>query len=155
MLTEAERHEIEEEIAAVREHTRAAVVEALKVVQRRRGWVSDDDLGDVATCLGLTRTEVDAVATFYNKIFRRQVGRHVLLICDSVTCWIMGYHDLLEHLRAKWGMELGETTADNRFTLLPVACLGLCEQAPAMLLDGELYGNLTPARLDEILATHA
>ncbi|HOF89842.1 MAG TPA: NADH-quinone oxidoreductase subunit NuoE [Armatimonadota bacterium] len=154
MLTEQERHEIDEEVAAVRGHARAAVVEALKVVQRRRGWVSDDDLRDVAACLGMTPAEVDAVATFYNKIFRRRVGRHVLLICDSVSCWIVGYHALLEHLRARWGLELGATTADDRFTLLPVACLGLCEQAPAMLLDGELYGNLTPARLDAILATH-
>ncbi len=135
-------------------HTRAAVVEALKIVQRRRGWVSDDGVRDVADYLAMTTAEVDAVATFYNKIFRRQVGRHVILICDSVSCWIVGYHDLLRHLKEQWQVDLGGTTADDRFTLLPVACLGLCEQAPAMLVDGELYGKLTPARLDEILGEY-
>ena len=155
MLTEQERHEIEEEIGMVHGHRRAAVIEALKIVQRYRGWVADDGVRDIAACLGMTPAEVDAVATFYNKIFRRQVGRHVILICDSVSCWITGYHDMLAHLRERWQLEPGMTTADGRFTLLPVACLGHCEQAPVMRVDEDIHGRLTPERVDEILAEYA
>lgn len=154
MLTEQERHEIEEELHAVHGHQRAVVIEALKIVQRGRGWVDDDAVRDVAAVLALTPAEIDSVATFYNKIFRRPVGRHVIMICDSVSCWITGFHDILAHMRATLGIELGMTTADGRFTLVPVACLGLCEQAPAMLVDGDLYGYLTPERVDAILATY-
>ncbi len=154
MLTEQEQHEIEAEVRAVHGHARAAVIEALKIVQQRHGWVDDDAVRDVAAGLGMTPAEVDAVATFYNKIFRQPVGRHVIMICDSVSCWITGFHAVQAHMQASLGIELGGTTADGRFTLVPVACLGLCEQAPAMLVDGEAYGNLTPERVDEILATY-
>lgn len=151
MLTEQEQREIEEEIGAVHGHHRAAVVEALKIVQRYRGWVSDDGIRDVAACLGLTTAEVDSVATFYNMLFRRQVGRHVIFVCDSVSCWITGYLAVLRHLRARWQLEPGMTTADGRFTLLPIACLGHCELAPVMRVDEDIHGNLTPEKVDDIL----
>lgn len=153
MLSEHEKHEIDEELKTLPQR-RAAVPEALKAVQRHRGWVSDDGVRDIAEYLGVTPAEVDSVATFYSAIFRRPVGRHVIMICDSVSCWITGYHGLLEHLTRRLGIGLGETTADGRFTLLPNACLGLCEQAPAMLVDREPYGNLTPDKIDEILSRY-
>ena len=102
----------------------------------------------------MTPDELDSVATFYNLIFRRPVGRHVILVCDSVTCWVMGYDAVREHLTAQLGIELGETTADGCFTLLPIACLGACDQAPVMMIDGKLYGSLTPQKIDEILARY-
>ena len=151
MLTDLEQQQIAEEIS----HwpTRDAVVpEALKIVQRARGWVSDESVADIATELGMTADEVDSVATFYNLIFRRPVGRHVILICDSVSCWIMGYHPIREHLSARLGITLGQTTPDGRFTLLPTECLGACDHAPAMMIGEEFYGDLTPDRVDEILA---
>lgn len=150
MLTEKEKAEIEAESACYERRT-AAAPEALKIVQRRRGWVSDADLVEVADFLQMTPAELDGVATFYNLIFRRPVGRHVLFICDSVSCWLVGYHALREHLTARLGITLGETTPDGRFTLLPIACLGACDQAPAMMIDGELHGLLTPEKVDEIL----
>jgi NADH-quinone oxidoreductase subunit E len=78
----------------------------------------------------------------------------VISICDSVSCYATGYDDILAHLRQKLGVALGGTTADGRFTLLPAACLGLCEMAPAMMIDGDVHGKLTPARVDEILARY-
>ena len=151
MLTPEERREIEAEIGAA-EKKRAAAPDALKVVQQRRGWVSDEDLREVAGLLDMSPCELDSIATFYCGIYRRPVGRHVILICDSVSCWIMGYNVLREHLTARLGIALGETTADGRFTLLPAACLGVCEQAPAMLGDGDVHGRLTPEKVDEVLA---
>jgi NADH-quinone oxidoreductase subunit E len=150
MLTEEVKAQIEEQVQHY-DHMRAGCVEALKIVQQHHGWVSDQDLRDVASLLDMTPDELDGVATFYNMIFRRSVGRHVILICDSVTCWIMGYEDLLAHLVERLGIGLGETTADGRFTLLPVPCLGTCDHAPALMIDDELHRDLNRERLDQIL----
>lgn len=127
-------------------------IAALKIVQKYRGWVSDDALGDLSPVLGMSHAEIDSVATFYNLIFRRPVGRHVILVCDSVSCWIMGEQRLMDHLKIKLGICPGETTSDGEFTLLPTVCLGHCEQAPVMMLDGEIIGNLTDEKIDQVLA---
>jgi NADH-quinone oxidoreductase subunit E len=150
MLTEGEREEIRAQLGQY-DHKRAGCVEALKMVQARHGWVSDGHLREVAELLDMTAEELDAVATFYSLIFRRPVGRHVILICDSITCWIMGYEDLLAHLSGRLGIGLGETSQDGRFTLLPIPCLGCCDHAPAMMIDDTLYGDLSREKIDEIL----
>jgi NADH-quinone oxidoreductase subunit E len=150
MLSEEEKKEIEEELS----HSptkQAVLIEALKVVQRHRRWVSDDSLKELAEYLEMSTGELDSVATFYNLIFRREVGEHVILICDSVSCWIMGYDTVLDHLRKKLGIGLGETSKDGKFTLLTIPCLGVCEKAPAMIVDRETYGDLTPERIDQII----
>lgn len=153
MLTEPEQKEIEAEVALA-EQKRAAAADALKIVQRHRGWISDEALRDVAALLDMSPCELDSVATFFCGLYRRPVGRHVILICDSVSCWIMGYHPLRDHLTKGLGIELGQTTPDNRFTLLPTACLGVCEQAPALMIDHEVHGNLTPEKVDELLTRY-
>ena len=150
MLTEDERNEIQAVIERY-DQKRAACVEALQIVQSHRGWVSDESIRDISELLGMTPDELDSVATFYSLIYRRPVGKHVILICDSVTCWIMGYEDLLAHLTDRLGIGLGETTQDGRFTLLPVACLGACEHAPAMMIGDELYVDLDRLKIDRIL----
>jgi NADH-quinone oxidoreductase subunit E len=96
----------------------------------------------------MSPTDLDSVATFYNLIFRKPVGRHVIMICDSVSCWIMGYDRMRKHLRERLGIELGETTPDNRFTLLPIVCLGCCDRAPAMMVDSDLCSDLDPQKID-------
>ncbi len=154
MLSDQEKHEIEAELAHY-EHKRAACVEALKIIQRSRGWVQDDGLHDAAEALGMTDEELDSVATFYNLIFRRPVGRHVILICNTISCWIMGYNPVREHLSRKLEIGLGETSADGRFTMLPVPCLGACDHGPAMMIGHELYGDLTPERIDSILEKYS
>ncbi len=150
LLTEDELREIDREIALLPEK-RAACIEALKVVQHHRRWVSDDCVEAIAGYLGISAAEVDSVATFYNLIFRKPVGRHVILLCDSISCYVMGYPDLYRHLHEKLNISFGETTPDNRFTLLPNACLGTCDHAPALMINNELYRDLTCAKLDEIL----
>ena len=111
-------------------------------MQRHRRWISDEALADIGELLGLSPDEVDARATFYNLIFRQPVGRHVILVCDSFACFVMGYEEMRRHLEERLGIGLGETTADGRFTLLPIVCLGACHLAPAMEIDGELHGPL-------------
>lgn len=154
MLTEEEKKEITAELAHC-EHKSAASIEALKVVQKRRGWVSDASIRDLASLLDMTPAELDGVATFFNFIYRKPVGRHVIAICDSMVCWSLGYDPLRELLRKKLGIGFGETTEDNRFTLLPASCLGACDRAPAMLVDEDLYSPVTPEMLDRILERYA
>lgn len=150
MLSEKEIQEITAELAHCVTKASASI-EALNIVQRHRGWVSDEAVKDVAGMLDMTPHELDAVATFYSFIFRRPVGRHVILICDSISCFVMGYNPLLDILKSKMGIAFGETTADNRFTLLPISCLGACDRAPAMMVDEDLYGPVTAEMMEEIL----
>ena len=150
MLSEQERREIEDLLSHY-DHKQAACVEALKVVQQHRGWVADDSLHDVAELLTMTPEEVDGLATFYNLIFRRPVGRHVILVCDSISCWILGYEELVKHMEEQLGIQMGQTTADGQFTLLPIPCLGACDRGPAMMVDDELYTNLDKDEIDSIL----
>jgi NADH-quinone oxidoreductase subunit E len=150
MLTEEEKREIEPELQHY-EQKQAACIEAMKIIQRHRGWVSDESIQDIARLLEMTPDELDSVATFYNLIFRRPVGKHVILMCDSVSCWIMGYEGLRKHLTQRLGINLGETTPDGRFTLLPVVCLGTCDHAPALMIDNDLYRDLDPEKIDAIL----
>lgn len=151
MLTETDIQEIRSHLAHYPQK-RAACVEALKAIQKRYRWVNDEHLAQLAALLDMTADELDSVATFYNLIYRQPIGRHVVLLCDSVSCWIMGYETVLAHLLKRLGVSaLGQTSPDDRFTLLPTACLGACDHAPAMMIDDELYGDLNEAMIDSIL----
>ena len=153
MLSEQERKKIAEEMK-LHEQPRGAISEALLIVQEHRGWVPDEALSDVAGMLGVSTADVEAVATFYELIFRKPVGKHVILLCDSVSCWITGEERLEEHLQKRLGVALGGTTPDGQFTLLPAGCLGACDLGPAMIIDGTLYDTLTPEKADEILSKY-
>jgi len=150
MLADQEKREIDEELLKY-DRKRAAAPETLKIVQKYRGWISNESLDDIARYLDMTTHELDSVATCYNLIFRKPVGRHIILICDSVSCWIMGYEQVVKHIKRRLGVDLGQTTSDRRFTLLPVACLGACDKAPAMIIDNDLHVELSPTKVDEIL----
>lgn len=150
MLSDEERREIEAEIGHY-EYRQAACIEALKIVQRTRGWISDETIQDLTGILEMTADEIDNVATFYNLIFRQPVGDHVILLCDSVSCWLMGYEELHGHLRQRLGVDLGQTTEDGAFTVLPMVCLGACDHAPVMMVDEDLHEDLTPEKVDQIL----
>ena len=132
-------------------HPREMVIDVLRAIQEQHGWVSDDGIELTAQILGLPVIEVEEVATFYDKIFRYPVGRHVIHVCDSICCWSRGGEELFGYLRQKLGIEAGETTTDGTFTLLPTCCLGACGEAPAMMIGRETYGDLTPERIDAIL----
>src|SRR5512142_1098899 len=154
MLTDAEKREIDEE-ASHYDDKRAVSIEALKIVQHHRGWVSDEALRDVAEYVGMSEADLDGVATFYNLILRKPVGRHVIWVCNSVSCWVMGYESVRDYISSKLSVPEGGTTADGRFTLLPIVCLGACDLAPAMQVDDDLHGQLTPEKVDQILERYA
>jgi NADH-quinone oxidoreductase subunit E len=149
-LTPEEMAEIDHEIALVPVR-RAAAIEALKIVQQHRGWISDDSLQAIAGYLEISPEELDSVATFYNLVFRRPVGRNIILLCDSISCYVMGYEKIYEQIRERLGIAFGQTTPDGRYTLLPNPCLGTCDHAPALMINNELFRDVTEENLDEIL----
>jgi NADH-quinone oxidoreductase subunit E len=153
MLTEEEKKEILVEIKQY-PYPAVACIDALKIIQHHRGWVSDESVKDIAQLLEISNEEVDGVATFYSRIYRKPVGRNVILICDSVSCMIMGYESLYEYLSEKLGIRFGGTTSDGRFTLLPVSCLGDCDNAPAMMINNDHFNRLTSEIIDKLLVDY-
>ena len=153
MLTEAEIQAIDHEISLLPQK-KAGVIEALKIIQQHRGWVSDESVEAIAAYLEISPAEVDSVATFYNLIFRKPVGRHVILLCDSISCYIMGYDKLYVVLQQLVGIRFGETSPDGRFTLLPNVCLGCCDRAPALMIDEDLFIDVKVEMLDQLLSVY-
>lgn len=150
MLNAEERQEIEAQLARHGDG-RAAGLEALQIVQRHRGWVSDEAIAGIAQLLGLAVAELEGIATFYNLVFRRPVGRHVICVCDSVSCWLMGGTAVREQIAKRLGVEPGGTTSDDRFTLLPTVCLGACDHAPVMMIDDDLHLDIDAAKIERLL----
>ena len=150
MLTPEERAEIEAEFPHY-PNRKAVCIDAMKIVQAHRGWLSDQALQDIGELLEVSTADLDSVATFYNLLFRHPVGRHVIYLCDSVSCWIMGSDRQFSHVCQRLKIVPGETAADGRFTLLPIVCLGACDHAPVMMIDGDTHFDLTPEKIDGIL----
>jgi len=150
MLSHEEKEKIQEEIK-ICPYPSAACIDALKIVQHHRGWISDEAIVDVATELGMSTEEVDSIATFYTRIYRKPVGRNVILVCDGISCMIMGYESVYKYISDKLSIRFGETTPDDRFTLLPITCLGDCNHAPALMINNDLHNNLSVSKIDEIL----
>lgn len=150
MLSDHEKNEIQKEIELY-PYPQAACIDALKIVQQHRGWLSDEAIKDVADELSMAVEEVDSIATFYTRLYRRPVGRNVILVCDSVSCMVMGYETLYKSISEKLSIQFGETTADGRYTLLPISCLGDCDHAPSLMVNNDLYNNTSGMSVDEIL----
>jgi NADH-quinone oxidoreductase subunit E len=130
---------------------REAAVDVMKELQRHYGWLTDEAVGEAADLLGLTPLQVEELATFYEMIYRRPVGKKVIHVCDSISCWSVGCEAVMAHLQNSLGIGPGETTGDGVFTLIPCCCLGNCGEGPTMMVGDALYGRLTPDRVDEIL----
>ncbi len=153
VLSETERSAIEHEMHHY-EDARAASIEALKIVQKARGWVPDGACDAIGAILGIPASDVEGVATFYSQIFRVPVGRHIIRVCDSMTCYIGGHESVLDSIRNEIGIEPGQTTADNRFTLIPVCCLGNCDKAPALMIDDDTFGDVQPGGVAQLLEAY-
>ncbi|SED05962.1 NADH-quinone oxidoreductase subunit NuoE [Pseudomonas anguilliseptica] len=152
-LSEAEQAVIEHEMHHY-EDPRAASIEALKIVQKARGWVPDGAADAIGEILGIPASDVEGVATFYSQIFRQPVGRHIIRVCDSMTCYVGGHESVVAEMQKQLGIGLGETTTDNRFTLLPVCCLGNCDKAPALMIDDDTFGDVQPSGVAQLLEAY-
>ncbi|WP_405119401.1 NADH-quinone oxidoreductase subunit NuoE [Pseudomonas leptonychotis] len=153
-LSDAERSAIEHEMHHY-EDPRAASIEALKIVQKARGWVPDGAADAIGEVLGIPASDVEGVATFYSQIFRQPVGRHIIRVCDSMTCYIGGHESVIESIQQQLGIGLGQTSTDGRFTLLPVCCLGNCDKAPALMIDDDTFGDVSPGSVSQLLEAYS
>jgi len=136
------------------EDPRSASIEALKIVQKERGWVCDDAIYAIAEILGISASDVEGVATFYSQIFRQPVGRHIIRVCDSMTCYISGYESVLDSIKQLLNIDIGQTTQDKRFTLLPVCCLGNCDKSPTLMIDDDTYGKVNVSEINQLLEAY-
>jgi NADH-quinone oxidoreductase subunit E len=149
-LSPEEIAEIEHELTLYPDK-QAVGLEALKIVQKHQGWVSDESLAAIAKYLDISVSELEGVATFFNLVYRHPVGKNVILFCNSVSCWIMGCDGLKDHIKEKLDIDFGETSSCGDFTLIPVPCLGDCDRAPVMMVGPDLHRNLTAEKINKII----
>ena len=131
---------------------RSALLTALHVAQREHDWLSPEVMRDVAEVMELPPAEVASVASFYTMFNRQPVGEHLIQVCTNISCSLLGAEHIVEYLKSKLGIDVGETTPDNKFTLVTVECLGSCGTAPMMQVNDTYYENLTEEKIDRILA---
>jgi NADH-quinone oxidoreductase subunit E len=143
MIPERLKADLERRVTDAVTH-REAAVDVMKELQRHYGWLTDEALVEASQLLGLSPLQVEELATFYEMIYRRPVGHHVVHVCDSISCWTSGGETLLEFLANFLEIKPGSTTADGAVTLLPCSCLGNCGKAPCMMVDEVQYGPMTP-----------
>ena len=153
MLSEQAQIEIDREVAKYPpEQKRAAVMAALRIAQSEKGWLNADILDYVAHRLDIPSIRVAEVATFYSMYDLQPVGKHKILLCTNISCMLRGSDVIVKHLEDKLDIKMGQTTRDGKFTLREVECLAACGGAPMMQVNDEYIENLTPERVDEILA---
>lgn len=153
-LSAEEIAEIEHEMTLYPDK-KAVGLEALKIVQKHQGWVSDESLLAISKFLDIPAADLEGVATFFNLLYRQPVGKNVILFCDSVSCWIMGCEGIKSHIKEKLNIDYGETSKDGNFTFLPVPCLGDCDKAPVMMVGPDLHRNLTPEKINSIISDYS
>jgi NADH-quinone oxidoreductase subunit E len=147
----------QEQIAEVRRlqglypDKQGALLPVLHMAQDAFGYISLETEEYVASLFQMSPAHVHEVVTFYTLFFQQPTGRHIVSVCHNLSCHLMGAKSIVEHLTRRLGVEVGETTADGRVTLLTVECLCACEQAPMMQVDDRYEGLLTPEKVDRIL----
>jgi len=140
-----------EEVIARYPQKRAALLPILHLIQQEVGNISSAEENQVADLLEIKPIQVREVVTFYTMYNRKPVGKYHIQVCSNLTCSLLGAQTLVDYLKEKLGIELGETTEDKKFTLTTVECLGACEHAPCMMVNYDYYGDLDKKTIDEIL----
>jgi NADH-quinone oxidoreductase subunit E len=141
-----------DELCARYPKTEAALIPLLRLVQEETGCLSPEEEGFVARRLGLKPMRVREVVTFYTMLSRRPLGKYHIQVCSNLSCSLLGAAALLDHLKTRLGIGVGETSADRKYTLTTVECLGACDRAPCMMVNDDYHTNLSPAEADRILA---
>jgi len=154
MFTETVLKEIEE-IKKSRPDSRSALLPALYIAQKEFGWLSHEAMQCVAHAIDVPEAAVRGTASFYAMFKHNPMGRHLIQLCTNVSCMILGAENLADFLRAKYGLESGGTTKDNRFSLMIMECIGSCGTGPAMLVNTDFHENLTEKKIEEILAKYS
>ncbi|WP_343192289.1 NADH-quinone oxidoreductase subunit NuoE [Buchnera aphidicola (Formosaphis micheliae)] len=152
-LNSLEKNKIKNQIKYY-EDSRSVSIEALKIVQKERGWICDEAIFAISKLLGVSVVDIESVATFYNQIFRQPVGKNIIRYCDSIVCFINGYKDIQMLLENILAIKTGETTQDGMFTLLPTCCLGNCDQSPVLMINDDMHFCVTPKLIPNLLDSY-
>ena len=150
-LTDAFKMKIDEDYRPRYETTMACLLPALHLIQHEYGWIPEQAMLEIATHLDVKPADVFDTATFYEEYWTNRKGEHLVSVCRSVACEFCDATACTEAVKAKLGIDVGETTEDNTFTLVELECLGSCGSAPVALIDDDLHENLTPDRLVEMI----
>ncbi len=129
----------------------SAVMSALRIIQEKKGWLSPDIMDAVADYLDMPAIAVYEVATFYSMYEHKPIGKNLVNVCTNISCQLRGSANVVDYLEKKLSIKLGETTADNRFTLRSVECLGACVNAPMMQVNKTYHKDLTNEKIDQVL----
>jgi NADH-quinone oxidoreductase subunit E len=142
---------------AVRKHgdTSDELIPILNEINRQVGYLPSQALEEVSRLLKISKSQVFSVATFYGMLSTKETGRHVILFCESAPCHVVGGREVWRRLRAEVKLEAGQTSPDKKWTLVAVSCLGVCGVGPVIVIDDEVYGNITPDLIPEILAKYS
>ena len=139
---------------ALSERARESLLGMIKEEQRKSGYISEEAMAGIAESLALSVGDVYGVTTFYSFLSTQPLGKHVIRICKGVPCFLQNAGMIIESIQEALGIGPGETTTDGRFSFELTNCIGACDQAPAMLVDDEVHGHLTPEKISEILKSY-
>jgi NADH-quinone oxidoreductase subunit E len=130
---------------------RSALIPSLQIAQKEAGYLSTDLMLEIAGMFELTPNEIHEVATFYTMLYKKPVGKYVIQVCTNISCMLCNAEEILDHLAKKLGIKPGETSADQKYTLLEVECLGSCGTSPVIQINEDYYEDLTLEKIDCIL----
>jgi len=133
---------------------RETLLALLEAEQRKSSYLSEEFMAEVAKSLTIPINEVYGVATFYSFLSTKPLGRNVIRICKSVPCYLKNCQIIIESVEKELGISPGETTRDGRFSFELVNCIGACDKAPAMLVNNDVHGNLSPGKIAQILKSY-
>jgi len=140
-----------EKILAEHNFEKEALIPCLHAAQEKYGCLTEEVISFLAEGLKLPRVEVYSTASFYSMFTFEATGKYVIRVCESLPCYLKGSKQILDALSRELNIKPCQTTQDKKFTIEPVSCLGLCDRAPAMMINDEIYGNLTPEKVKEII----
>jgi NADH-quinone oxidoreductase subunit E len=130
---------------------RSALIPALQLAQKEAGYISQELISEIAQLFSLSPNEVNEVASFYTMFYKKPVGKYVIQVCTNISCLLCSAEQIMGHLTQKLGIRPGEMTADKKFTLMEVECLGSCGTSPVIQINDNYYEELTPEKVDRIL----
>ena len=150
---EQDRNAVISRVLEARKNQPGALLPILHGIQDALGYIPREAIAQIAQALNLSRAEIHGVVSFYHYFRTSPPGRHTVYLCRAESCQAMGANRLVEHAKAKLGVDFHETTRDGAFTLEPIYCLGNCACSPAMMIDDEVYGRVTPERFEEVVSS--
>lgn len=135
-------------------HEKAELIPILHEINGELGYISDEAIQEISTQMNIPTSHIYSVATFYRMLSTEPRGEHTIQFCESAPCHVAGGRLVWQKLKQELGLKKGETSADNKWTLITTSCLGVCGVGPVLVIDNDIYGNVTPDQVPDILRNY-